>query len=74
MTLSQAPDIPMPRLNDKEYMKLWHRYLQGRQDNYALERERDTWRRAFWGIYAILMVVVFVLLVFAGSKIMNLNF
>ena len=44
------------------------------ENNYALERERDTWRRAFWGIYAILMVVVFVLLVFAGSKIMNLNF
>ena len=74
MALPKAPDIPMPRPNDKEYMELWHKYLQARQDKYVLEHERNAWRLAFWGIYAILMAIVFVLLVFVCSKIMNLNF
>lgn len=54
MPLPQAPDIPMPKPKDKDYMKLWHKYMQARQDNYELERERNTWRRAFYTVCAIL--------------------
>ena len=67
----QLADIPAPRLKDKEYMQVCHKYLQARQENYALERERDAWCRAFWGAYAVLIAVVFVLIAFAATKLMN---
>ena len=31
--LPKAPDIPMPKSEDKDYMKVWHKYLQSDIDN-----------------------------------------
>jgi hypothetical protein len=74
MALPQAPDIPMPRLNDEEYMDLWRKYLQASQENYYLEMERNTWRRAFYGICATLFSITVALIVIAGIKILEQNF
>lgn len=74
MAIPQAPDIPAPRMNDEGYMKLWRKYLQADIDNYELERERNTWRRAFYAVATILFALTFALAVIVGGKIMNLNF
>lgn len=74
MALPQAPDIPMPRPNDREYMDLWRKFLQKSHDNYDLELERDTWRHAFYAVAAILFAVTVALVVLAGIKLMELDF
>jgi len=74
MALPEPPDIPIPRLNDKGYMKVWHKYMQASSDNYRLERERDAWRRAFYVVCAILASICLVMLVLLGSRIMNFYF
>lgn len=74
MRLPKAPDIPMPKPDDKDYMKVWHKYLQADIDNYELKRERDTWRRAFYAVVTILFALSFALAVVVASKIMNSNF
>lgn len=66
--LPEAPDIPAPRPDDKEYMKVWHKYLQAEIDKYGLERERNTWRRAFYTVASILLVLIFTMLVFLVSR------
>ena len=71
MALPKAPDIPRPKPEDEDYMRLWHKYMQASQDNYALGRERDTWRRGFYTVAVMLFAVTVALLVLAGSKIMN---
>ena len=67
--LPEAPDIPAPRLDDKEYMKLWHKFLEARLDKYGLERELNTWRKAFYTVAAILLVLTFTMLVFLVGRI-----
>lgn len=59
----QPPYIPRPRTDDDEYMKVCHRFLQSSIDNYQLQRERNTWRSAFYAVTAVLGVIVFTLLV-----------
>lgn len=68
----EAPDIPAPRPDDKEYMKLCRKYLQADIDKYGLERERNTWRRAFYTVATILLVLTFAMfttLVFLVGRI-----
>lgn len=48
MSLPQPPDIPLPKPEDEDYMKVWHKYLQSDIDKYQIQRECDTWRRAFY--------------------------
>jgi hypothetical protein len=74
MAIPKAPDIPMPKPDDKDYMKVWHKYLQADIDNYELKRERNTWRRAFYAVATILFAITFALAVVVAGKIMNLNF
>ena len=69
--LPKAPDIPMPKPEDKDYMKVWHKYLQSDIDNYRIGRERDTWRRAFYTASAILFALTFALLVATGIMVFN---
>lgn len=47
--------------------------MQARQDNYELERERNTWRRAFYTVCAILFALTVGLLILAGSMLIKLN-
>ena len=74
MESPQAPDIPAPRMNDEDYMRLWRKCLRSDIDNYGLERERSFWRRAFYAVAAILFALTFALLVFAASMTMNFEF
>lgn len=69
--LPQPPGIPMPKPEDKDYMKVWHKYLQSDIDNYRIGRERDTWRRAFYTASAILFALTFALLVATGIMVFN---
>ena len=71
--LPKPPDIPMPKLDDEDYMKVWHKYLQSDIDNYQIRRERDTWRRAFYVVAAILFALVFALLVLSGSYLIHIK-
>lgn len=67
---TQAP--PPPRLNDSGYMELWHKYLQADIRGYGLERERDSWKRAFIAVAAILFALMFALLVLVAVKYLPL--
>ena len=71
--LVTPPDIPAPKPDDKDYMKVWHKYLQSDIDNYQIRRERDTWRRAFYVVAAILFALVFALLVLSGSYLIHIK-
>lgn len=65
----EAPDIPAPRPDDEEYMKLCRKYLQDEIDKYSLERELCTWRRAFYTVAITLLVLTFTMLVFLVGRI-----
>ena len=62
----ERPIIPAPKPDDKDYMKVWHLYLQADIDNYNIKRERDTWRRAFYAVANILFALMFALFVLAA--------
>jgi len=68
----KAPDIPCPRLDDEGYMKVWHKYLQADIERMHMESQRDTWRRAFYAVAAILSLM-FALLVLCGCKFFTLH-
>lgn len=68
----EPANIPIPKPEDRDYMKVWHRYLQSDIDNYQLKRERDTWRKAFYTVSAILFAVVFALFVMCSSTIFRI--
>ena len=63
----------MPKPDDEDYMKVWHKYLQSDIDNYQIKRERDTWRKAFYAVAAMLFTFLIVLLVLFGSKLFTLH-
>lgn len=65
------PDIPAPKPSDEDYMKVWRKCLQSDIDNHKLACERDTWRRAFCVVAAILFAFMFTLLVLVGCKLIN---
>ena len=65
-----TPDIPIPKPEDKDYMKVWHKYLQSDIDNYKIREERDTWRKAFYVVAVILFATVFALLVMCSSHLL----
>lgn len=64
----QPSDIPAPRPDDQEYMKVWRKSLQTSIDNYGIERERNAWRTAFYIVAAILFAMLFVMVTLCGSK------
>ncbi len=70
--LPEPADIPMPKPEDKDYMKLWHKYLQSAINGYNLGRERDAWRSAFYTVTAVLFALMFTLLVLLGSRFINI--
>ncbi|MBP3212595.1 MAG: hypothetical protein J6M41_08550 [Prevotella sp.] len=55
-------------------MKVWHKYLQADIERIHMESQRDTWRRAFYAVAAILFLLMFALLVLCGSKFFTLHF
>ena len=59
MTLS---DIPAPRRKDDEFNKVFRQYITAKHEAYALRRERDAWRIAFYVVAFILFALVFTLL------------
>ena len=71
--LPKAPDIPFPKPDDKDYMTVWHKYLQADIERIHMESQRDTWRRAFYAVAAILFLLMFALLVLCGSKLFTLH-
>ena len=70
--LPEPADIPRPKPEDKDYMKLWHKYLQSAINGYKLGRERDAWRSAFYAVAAVLFALMFTLLVLLGSRFINI--
>lgn len=54
----QAPNIPIPKPKDADYMKVWHKLLDKDLDCYRISRECDTWRRIFYIVTFILFVVI----------------
>ena len=62
----------MPKPEDEDYMKVWHRFLQADIDNYKIKRECNTWRRAFYAVAVILFAVVTALIVLTGSLLVRL--
>ena len=54
----QAPDIPIPKPKDADYMKLWHKLLNKDLECYRISHECGTWRRNFYIVASILFVVI----------------
>ena len=69
----KTPDIPCPRLDDEDYMKVWHKYLRADIERMHMECQRDTWRKAFHVVSAILFLLMFTLLVMWRSKFFILH-
>ena len=69
----KVPDIPCPRLDDEDYMKVWHKFLRADIERMHMESQRDTWRKAFYVVAAILFLLMFALLVLCGSKFFILH-
>lgn len=44
----QAPNIPRPKHEDEDYMKVWFKLLNREIDYYRVSRECKTWRRNFY--------------------------
>ena len=72
MPLERIPAPPPPRPNDSGYMEVWHKYLQADIRGFGLERERDSWKRAFITVAAILFAMMFALLVLVAVKYLPL--
>jgi len=58
----QAPNIPRPKHEDEDYMKVWFKLLNRECDYYRVSRERNTWRTNFY-IVAFGFVALFLLLI-----------
>ena len=56
------PDYPAPRRKDDEYNKVCRQYITAKHEAYAIRRERDAWRIAFYVVAFILFALVFTLL------------
>lgn len=63
---------PPPKPDDADYMKVWHLYLETDLENFHVKSERDTWRKAFYAVAAILFAVVIALIVLCGSKFIRI--
>lgn len=72
MALPKAPDIPMPKPEDEDYMKVWHKCLQLDIENYQIKCECRTWRKAFYTMAIMLFAVVTALIVLTGSLLLRL--
>lgn len=59
----QAPDIPRPKHEDAEYMKVWHKLLDKELECYRISRECSTWRKIFYIAASILFVTILMLAV-----------
>lgn len=59
----QAPDIPRPKYEDTEYMKVWHRLIDKELEYYRISRKCSTWRRNFYIVVSILFVIILMLAV-----------
>ena len=57
----QAPNIPRPKHEDAEYMKVWHQLLDKELEYYHISRECSTWRRNFYIVTSILFVTILML-------------
>lgn len=67
-------EIPLPKSDDEDYMKVWRLYIQADQDRYRFRCERDTWRVAFQIVAAILFAAVLALMVLCCSYFIYDNF
>lgn len=54
----KPPEIPIPKPEDEDYMKVWHKLLQKDIENIRISRECSTWRTAFYIVSAILLVTI----------------
>ena len=59
----QAPNIPRPKHEDAEYMKVWSQLLDKELEYYRISRECGTWRRNFYIAASILFVAILMLIV-----------
>lgn len=59
----QTPNIPRPKHEDAEYMKVWYKYIDKELECYRISRECGTWRRNFYIVASILFVTVLMLAV-----------
>ena len=59
----QAPNIPRPKHEDAEYMKVWHQLLDKELEYYRIDRECSIWRRNFYIVVASVLFVTILMLV-----------
>lgn len=60
----QAPNIPRPKHEDEDYMKVWLQLLDKELEYYRVSRECNTWRRNFyivvffWWLSSFLLMIM----------------
>lgn len=59
----QAPNIPRPKHEDEDYMKVWFKLLNREIDYYRVSRECKTWRRNFYIVVFFLWFSLFLLMI-----------
>lgn len=59
----QAPNIPRPKHEDEDYMKVWFKLLNREIDYYRVSRECNTWRRNFYFVVFFWWFSSFLLLI-----------
>lgn len=59
----QAPNIPRPKHEDEDYMKVWFKLLNREIDYYRVSRECNTWRRNFYIVVFLLWLSLFLLMI-----------
>lgn len=57
----QAPNIPRPKHEDEDYMKVWLQLLNKELECHRISRECNTWRRNFYILVAFNFVTLFLL-------------
>lgn len=57
----QAPNIPRPKHEDEDYMKVWHQLIDKELEYYRVSRECNIWRRSFYILVAFDFVTLFLL-------------
>lgn len=58
----QAPNIPRPKHEDEDYMKVWLQLLNKELECHRISRECNTWRRNFYIIVFFWWFSLFLLL------------
>jgi hypothetical protein len=59
----QAPNIPRPKHEDEDYMKVWHQLLDKELEYYHISRECNTWRRNFYIVVFFWWFSLFLLMI-----------